>query len=161
MQQKIAPSTNRLMRAMFTSAALAAVLLSAGCANLPKPSAGQTQTQTTTTAQTPEQIVAARSEARAKAVVSGDYKQVYSYLTPEFRQNNTAEQYQMRFPQVYKLFEAKVLKVTCTMTDSCDAQVEWTYQLNGPIGKTVGPVPTVLNERWIKVDNQWWFYQKS
>lgn len=157
--QKEKTTTSRAVRIALTSAALAALLLSAGCASLPPQTNEQAQKATTT--QTPEQIVAARSEARARAVVAGDYKQIYSYLTPEFRKNNTVEQYTMRFPFVYKLYDAKVLKVTCAMTDSCDAEVEWTYQLNGPIGKTVGPVPTVLNERWIKSNNQWWFYQKG
>lgn len=151
--------SSHIVRTALTSAAMAALLLSSGCASLPPQTSEQAQA--TTTAQTPEQIVAARSEARASAVVAGDYKQIYSYLTPEFRKNNTVEQYIMRFPFVYKLYNAKVLKVTCSMAESCDAQVQWTYQLNGPIGKSVGPVPTVLNERWIKSNNQWWFYQKG
>jgi hypothetical protein len=156
-KEKNIPS--QIVRTVLTSAAMAALLLSAGCASLP-PQTNE-QAQATTAAQTPEQMVTARSEARASAVMAGDYQKIYSYLTPEFRRNNTAEQYSMRFPTIYKLLKAKVLAVTCPMSDSCDAQVEWTYQLNGPLGQTVGPVPTALNERWIKVDNQWWFYQKG
>jgi outer membrane murein-binding lipoprotein Lpp len=152
--QKKTITSQRAARTFLLGAAISGLLLTAGCAELPKTMAGAVQ-------QTPEKAVAARSEARADAFIKGGTAKAYPFLTPAYRSGTSLTQYQMRYPQVYKLFKAKVLKVTCPADDSCDAQTEWTYQLNGPVGKMVGPVPTVLNERWIKVDGQWWYYLKN
>ncbi len=145
------------VRTILLGAAISGLLLTSGCANLTKSVSMGTQAEQ----QTPEQAVAARSEARADALIKGSVAQLYPFLTPAYRSGTSLTQYQMRYPQVYKLYKAKVLKVTCADADSCDVQTEWTYQLNGPVGKMVGPVPTVLNERWIKVDGQWWYYLKN
>lgn len=153
MQKNNQPSQSWL-RGIVATGVITVSLLSTGCANV-------SHRGEQNAAQTPEKIVATRSEARANAFIKAGTAGLYPFLTPAYRTATSLMQYQMRYPQVYKLYEAKVLKVDCPSNDSCDVQTEWTYQLNSPVGKLVGPVPTVLNERWIKVDNQWWYYQKN
>lgn len=140
-----------LARGLIGAAMAVAAAMNAGCSSLPGLSMQ---------AKTPEQQVAARSEARAHALMKKDYRAVYDFMTPAYRQALGYEQYLAGHPARVDLKKAKVLKVTCADSTSCQVMSQWTYIANaGPKGVNVGEVTSVVPEKWIKVEGRWWYYE--
>lgn len=156
--QKKTITSQRAARTFLLGAAISGLLLTAGCAELPKTIAGASQ-------QTPEQAVTARSEARAKAYENKDMKAVYSFMTPAYRQRVSEERYALTHPQRFTLYAAKVAKVNCDSDASCKVLTAWTYKTNfnmpGVRTIDVGKITNVLPEHWVKIDGQWWYYTKE
>ena len=143
------------LRGTASAGIIAIALISAGCANLP--SGGEHSA-----AQTPEQQVAARSDARAKAIMAGDYKAEYGFMTPAYRQVASEDRYQVSHPNLFTLYAAKVDSVQCPSADTCLVKTAWTYKTKmGGRNIDVGKITNVIPEQWIKVDGQWWFYTKE
>lgn len=158
MQKKNTITSQRAARTFLLGAAISGLLLTAGCAELPKTLSGASQ-------QTPEQAVTARSEARAAAFEKKDMKAVYSFMTPAYRQRVSEERYVLTHPQRFTLYAAKVAKVTCESDSSCKVDAAWTYKTNfnmpGVRTINVGKITNVLPEHWVKIDGQWWYYIKE
>ena len=118
----------------------AAALLITGCAGLGTP-------------KTPEEQVAKRAQERLDALLARDVDKAYSYTTPTFRTRETRNQYAARYRGAVNWTDAKIGKVTC-QEDRCDVEAQITYEMARPrISNT-----SSLDERWVKVDNQWYIY---
>lgn len=140
-----------ISRGIVGLAGIAVLATMAGCGTLPN--LGMQ-------AKTPEQQVAARSAARSKALMKHDYHVVYGFMTPGYRKTFGFSQYADAHTAHIDLKKVKVVKVTCADADSCKVLSQWTYVANvGPKGVNVGEVTSVIPEKWIKVDGQWWYYE--
>ena len=110
----------------------------------------------------PEEQVKKRVEARYAALLAGDSKKAYEFLTPAKREALSYENYIRTHPQRLNLKSAKVLKVTCQTPDACQAEVEIEYSYQpGFKGHVPGQMQMVKPEKWVRVDGQWWFFIKK
>lgn len=105
----------------------------------------------------PEEIVSERAQARWDALVSQDYETAWSFHSPGFRAQNSAEVYADEMSRrPIRWDSARVLGVECE-EDECAVEVLIGYTAVG----APGPLADVRSERpikesWIRLDGEWW-----
>ena len=99
------------------------------------------------------EVVKERAQARWNALVSGDVKTAYGYLSPATRATLTPEAYES---SVRKGFWKSVVvdKVYCESPTVCAADLTVEYEYLGRRTKTP------LKDNWIKDGSTWWYVQK-
>jgi len=118
--------------------AAAVVVAVSGCAVLaPKP---------------PEEAVKERAQARWDALVKGDYKAAYAYLSPGSKAVQPETDYVNSLRRNFWT-AAKVEKATCT-EQRCEVEASIEYQLQGR--RTTTP----LRETWIREGSEWWYMKQ-
>jgi hypothetical protein len=99
------------------------------------------------------EVLKDRAQARWDAVVKGDFKAAYGYLSPTTRSTLTPEAYEGGVRKgFYK--GVQVDKVTCESPALCDTHSTVEYEFRG------ARVKTPLKETWIKEGSTWWYVQK-
>lgn len=127
------------LRSSLCMAALAVAVLT-GCA-------------TSLQAKTPEEITVARSQERWNAVLKGDQKKAYTFLTPELRKNLTEEAY-LKQARPTAAHQIKALRSECEAAE-CMVVVEFTSKTGR---RDLPPeITTSYRERWVRDDGKWWF----
>ena len=127
-----------IKKSLLVSGFLLGVLSISACSDLP-----------------PEEIVKERAQARLdELVINGSVAGALAYTTPQYQKMTTPERYHTRVQGAGMWTEAVVEQVGCE-EDICNVKVIVTYQV--PRTKTYNT--TRLDERWIRIDNQWWLYQ--
>lgn len=135
--------TARGVRA-FTMAACALWL--AGCAALPDKAA--------------EETVRERAQARWDAVIAGKWEQAYGYATPAYREANELYHFRRRLDRgLIKYKQATVGDVTCKETDVCVVKMNMTIFPSQEI--PTGNITTTIEERWMRVNGEWWRFEKQ
>ena len=123
----------------FTVISTLAVVVLGGCAALDS--------------RPPEEVVKARAQQRWDALVKGDFKAAYEYLSPGSRAVLTPEGYASGLRAGFWK-AAAVDKVLCEKPDVCDTTTTIEYEFRG------SRIKTPLKETWIKEGSSWWFVQK-
>src|SRR6218665_1457227 len=129
---------------IWRAAAVAAMVALTGCA-APTPAS-------------PEQAVEQRANARWKALLAGDIKQAYGFITPSYRAVTSLERYSAALGGVATWIGAQVVRVECA-TEKCTAVVKIEAK---PIFPTPykGTITTAVDETWLLADGQGWPEQK-
>lgn len=127
----------------------ASTLLLAACAGIPSMGGGAPDTE-----------VGERVKARYAALVAKKYEAAYGFFTPSFRQSWTYREYMIMRPPVVTYSNAELVFVKCATQDACEVGVNVTYTPSADVrGVPKGLEVSRFNEeRWIRVDGQWWFY---
>ena len=100
------------------------------------------------------EVVAQKAKERWDAVVAGDLKKAYGFISPAGRTVVTYEGYEK---SVRKGFHkaARIDEVRCTGPELCEVTLEIEYEFSGRRLKTP------FFEKWVKQDSQWWYlYEK-
>jgi hypothetical protein len=103
--------------------------------------------------QSPEEAVRERAQARWDALVKGDVKAAYAFLSPGSRAVMTSESYASSI-RVGFWKSAQVNRVACENPEKCEAQATIEYEYNGQ--RLKAPV----REVWIRERTDWWYVQK-
>lgn len=128
-------------RCLATMAAGVAAIVVAGCAGL-QPGASD------------EQVVAERAKLRWDAVIAGDIKTAYGYISPAGRSVVSLEGYAGTFRRGFHK-AARVTDVRCQGREVCDVTLEIEYMFSGKRMKTP------FFEKWVRQDSDWWYlYQQ-
>jgi hypothetical protein len=98
-------------------------------------------------------VVKEKAQARWDALLKGDTKTAYQYLSPGSRAVLTQEAYDASIRRGFWR-SAKVNSVTCASRDSCEAHVSIEYEFQGRRTKTP------LRETWIREGSEWWYLQR-
>lgn len=136
-------------KACIKAGALAAsVLLLAACAGLPGGGAAL------------DVEVGERVKARYAALVAKKYETVYGFFSPSFRQSWTYREYMIMRPPVVTYSSAELVSVKCATQEACEVGVNVKYTPSADVrGVPKGLEVSRFNEeKWIRVDGQWWFY---
>lgn len=121
---------------------LVAAALLAGCAALP--------------ASAPEDAVRARAQARWDAVIAGDWEKAYGFATPAYRAALDLHQFRVRHDALIKHRKASVFDVACESDTLCKVKMQVTF--TPPQDIPTPDLTTVIEERWVAEDGQWWRY---
>ncbi|MDX5298565.1 MAG: hypothetical protein LPK85_06405 [Gammaproteobacteria bacterium] len=124
-----------------------ASLLVAGCASMPGLS--------------DEDTVKRYSQARQQALKEGMFEKAYEYMAPGYRATNDIKRFKLDYAGASRLKSSKIKSVTCE-PDVCSISVVIEYEAAvSPRATTLGAKPMLVErvseERWVKVDNKWWF----
>jgi hypothetical protein len=101
----------------------------------------------------PEEKLVARAQERWDALVKGDLKAAYGYLSPGSRAVMDLASYEASIRRGF-WNSAKVEKVDCAAQQSCEVYVTIEYEFRG--ARTKAP----LRETWIQEGSNWWLVQK-
>lgn len=101
-----------------------------------------------------EQQVKQRAQLRWDALVKGDLKTAYDYLSPSVRSLQSYDEY-LRKIHRRVWTAATVSEVRCEET-VCTVQVTITFNAS-----RFPNMSSNLEESWIKVDNEWWLGQHN
>ena len=102
---------------------------------------------------TPEEAVKQRSQARWEALLKGDTKTAYGYLSPGSRAVLKETDYDASIRKDFWK-SARVEKVDCERGERCEVQLTIEYEFQRKRTKTP------LRETWIREGSDWWFVQK-
>lgn len=98
-------------------------------------------------------VVKEKAQARWDALVKGDTRTAYQYLSPSSRAVLTPDAYAASLRQGFWK-SAKVDSVTCASKDNCEAHVTIEYEHQGRRMKTP------LRETWIRDGSEWSYLQR-
>ena len=101
----------------------------------------------------PEETVVKRAQERWDALVKGDLKSAYGYLSPGTRSVMDLANYESTVRRGFWK-AAKVDKAVCAAQQSCEVYVTIEYEFRGTQTKTP------LRETWIQEGRDWWLVQK-
>lgn len=138
--ERIFAPHNRLMPV----AALAAVLLLAGCAlNTPR---------------SPEDAVTERAKARWEAILADDVEAAYSLYSPGYRSAVSQRQLAQKLAaQRVRWQEAEFQEIACE-EDICHPEFKITYEYRMPVrGVGVMSSSRTISEDWIRDDGKWYY----
>lgn len=120
----------------------------AGCSGLP--------VNKETDNRAPEDVVKERSQARLDALLAGDIAKAWTYTTPSYRERADHRAYTALVAGSVNWTRASVDSVSCA-EEACDVTTMISYKLRKPRIENTRP----LEERWIKVDGQWWIFHRG
>lgn len=104
---------------------------------------------------TPEEQVTSRAQARLDALLESDFKKAYKYTSPAYRESYGINNYTRRYAGASSWNKAEVSNVTCEEY-RCDVSLRVSYQTF----KAGFENTRSMQERWIKVDGDWFLYLK-
>lgn len=117
-----------------------------------------------------EQLAVSKLEERVagrwKALIDGNISLAYSYLSPSYRRLHNEEAYRSSIGGSVNWISAKILHLDYNRKDAPDVagvEIELSYRLNLPgnqgedFSRSVGVIQSESSEKWVVVDNNWWF----
>ena len=124
--------------------AVVAMFLLGGCAATPQ--------------KTPEEAVRARVEAHQQARLANDFELAYSFTSPGYRETHPYKFYLGKMGASVKRRGFEIKNVACE-ADMCNVSIDLTYTYMGAPGVRMGTdtvMQRVMQEKWIRVDGEWW-----
>lgn len=137
------------MKYFLTVPALLAFIL-VGCATTPPADQSATPNRLAK-AQSPEQAVTARAQARWDAVIAAEYEKAYGFLSEGFRDVTPLDAYRLKQgSNPFKIKSAYISKVRCEEADACTASVTLTVETL---------MPSVGTKQFYSTEEEPWFLQ--
>ena len=109
-----------------------------------------------------EEVVTERAQQRQNLIHEPNYEAVYEYLSPGYRSITPYRAYLATLGTSVKRVGAIVKSVKCEAEEICmvNMEVSYFYAPKGMQGKPGDiPITRISEEKWIKVDGQWWLYK--
>ena len=103
-----------------------------------------------------EQVLRQRVRERWEALIRKDWTAAYPFEAPVFRAAYSLEQYQRKFGKGM-IWEAAVIdQVSFEGDEVATVYVNVQYQMAKMIAGQVHSFSSLVTEKWIRSDNQWW-----
>lgn len=140
------------VRLRFIIATIAALVLGfglAGCASTPDDAAWKASQS---------QNLKMRAEARWEALIKGDLQQVYAFMSPEYRNVVSLQQFKSRYGRTVEWRLARVDDIRYDSPTVVSVMMGVTYRtyLPGARGEPFDNRRT-LTEKWLLKDGEWWY----
>lgn len=101
--------------------------------------------------------LAARAEARWKALVENNIQEAYKYLSPGQRNVVSLQQYRGKFGQLVEWRKAKVLDVQYDSPLAAMVSLEVEYRYSDIRGRVTMESTKALTEKWLYSEGEWWY----
>ena len=99
-----------------------------------------------------------RVQARLDALLEGDVKKAYKYLSPGYRSSVSLEKYQDQLSRRRVSWVAASYENHSCAEDACQVQVNLTYRVLRPLPQVDEWESTrSAEEKWVKVGRHWYF----
>jgi uncharacterized protein YchJ len=96
------------------------------------------------------EVVKERAQARWDAMVKGDFRTGYQFVSPAGKSVISETQYDASYKRGFWT-GANVERVDCTTPELCEVDLRIAYKLGA------AEMKAPLREKWVKQDSQWWF----
>lgn len=108
---------------------------------------------------TPEQRVSERAIQRWQALIARDIGEAYEFLSPAYRQAVSLDRYKSSIGGAVAWQDVEVKRVECKQ-DLCDVSLMIRYKYKNNTVAADFESSTVLEEKWVLSDGDWWYFQK-
>jgi len=100
-----------------------------------------------------------RAKMRWQALLTGDFQSAYSYYSPGYRSSKTVGDFELSMKlRKVQFRDAEYLEHECE-GDSCTLKFNVKYHISSPVpGLDTWESKTVLDERWVRTQGQWWYF---
>lgn len=102
-----------------------------------------------------EEIVRERAQARLDRLMAHDVEGAYQFTTPGYRETTSADIFALRVAGVPNWTAAKVDTVACE-AEVCHVRTQVSYMIQSMQMENTRP----LDEKWLKLDGEWYLYYK-
>ncbi len=135
-------------QAVVLAGAFFAAVVQSGCA--------------TSTPQSAEAAVLERAQERLDLVLQEDYAAAYEYLSPGYRSGVTLRAYQRELlTRPVRWTSARAVASECS-EDVCKLRIAIEFEVYAAVpGMTRFKSPGAVEERWLRVDGQWYLVPES
>jgi hypothetical protein len=116
----------------------------------------------TNTASSAKDPIPERVQARWNALLAEDFETAYSFYSPGYRSANSLTDFELsiRLRKV-QWQSAEYLEHSCEES-LCTAKIKMGYRVASPVpGINEWKSHSVIDEKWIKSDGQWWYLPNS
>ena len=116
----------------------------------------------TTPAPTPEEAVLERAQERLDLLLAEDLAGAYEYLSPGYRSGVTLPAYQREvLSRPVRWTSARAVASDCS-EDVCNVRIALEFEVYAAVpGMSRFKSPGAGEERWLRIDGQWYYVPKS
>jgi hypothetical protein len=107
---------------------------------------------------TPESAVKARATQRWQMLIAGKFDDAYQLLAPGYRAVKSPNAYREDLSTAVRWISAEIVSVKCDDAEKCDAKVKLEARPVLIGGSSRANIVTHFDEKWIRVDGQWWHF---
>ncbi|MFT5140214.1 MAG: hypothetical protein ACI9H8_001020 [Lysobacterales bacterium] len=103
-----------------------------------------------------------RAQSRWDAMLANDFAKAYSYSSPGYRSSVSERDFEIEF-RLRKVFytSSQYLDHVCE-GDACTVRMTVGYTVVGALrGVAEWKSKTPVEEKWVHIDGQWWFYPQN
>lgn len=105
-----------------------------------------------------ENDVAERAQARWNALLAEDYETARSYYSPGYRSAKSAVDLGIDIRTRKVKYRSATYKDQNCEKDTCTVRMEIGYEVTRPVpGLAKWESKSIVSEKWLKSDGQWWF----
>lgn len=106
----------------------------------------------------PKEVINVKAMERWDALKAKDINKAYTYLSPSMRELTTANVYEKTKGGAVDYEDIQIREISCPgeNPEVCNVKV----YIAGVFRAKNTPISTVVNEKWVKEDGDWWFYDK-
>jgi len=112
-----------------------------------------------------DETVLQRSQARMDLLISKEFEKAYQYMSPGYRARKSLNQFRLENAGVTTWVEAVSRSAEC-IEDRCKVFTDLTYQTRAGTGLRPSELgrqqrrtlTRTFEERWVRIDGTWWFY---
>jgi hypothetical protein len=148
-----------LILGLIGSAVMAEVTTGPGPAPIPDSSLEvktSPQPPTVVVSDAEEAQLRTRVLARWEALIKGDFGAAYQFETPAYRTVYTPNQFRVQFSNQTRWIMANIKDIRYDDSSVARVAVEVLYRYIVPDKNDVAEMNHVLNEIWLRKDDQWW-----
>ena len=103
-------------------------------------------------------LIQQRAQARWDALLAGDYATAYSFATPGYRSATTETDFEINMRSRRVGYVSAEYKGHSCQEALCSVEIRVGYKVVRPVaGLPEWQSTSVVEERWINSDGQWWF----
>lgn len=112
--------------------------------------------------QSAEEAVLERAQERLDLLLAEDLAGAYEYLSPGYRSGVTLPAYQREvLTRPVRWTSAQAIESDCS-EDVCNVRITLEFEVYGAVpGMTRFKSPGSSEERWLRIDGQWYFVPKT
>jgi len=116
---------------------------------------------TTEEAQTQQALLEQRATARWDALIRKDFKAAYAFNSPSYRGLYSLDSFRSRFGQKVAWRRIEVVDVEFKGEDAADVGINLFFGYPHPQAEKILEMKTYIQEPWVRVDGQWWYFLKD
>jgi len=116
----------------------------------------------TTKQDDPGKVVVERAQNRWDTLLAGDYESAYAYYSPGYRSTKSVIDFaiDIRSRRVRQT-SAEYLDHSCTES-ACTVRFNVGFVVNNPVqGLDKWESSSVIEDKWVKTESQWWYLPKK
>ncbi len=110
----------------------------------------------------PDNFIAERAQNRWDALLAGDFETAYAFYSPGYRSSTSMIDLAFKIRSRRVRWTSAQYKEHRCVENSCTVLFDVGFTVNKPVpGLNKWDGSNIMEEKWVKTDEQWWFLPKK